>query len=642
MFQISERKCIALSLKNIGYAASYSCFKDVYERNKNRVSLFCPIFTPLIHYTKLMKLLRLYLPLILVLAACTSTKNTVSTSSKEANKLQTYVSFLASDSLKGRFPGTPESLIAANYLKEKLQSFGYRPLVNNGFQEFNIVASQRLGDGNTLTIDGKNLQPGKDFTVLSISSSDELSAKVGFVGYGLSIDQDGLEKDDYKDIDITGRWALIMLGAPDSKYEQYASYQAKAITARDKGAKGVIFVASSNAEEDSELMPFALREAGVGIPCVQLSRKAIDECMRKENQDLATIEKDLADDRNTISYLSDCMVTAHTNVESVKVDTKNVVMMLEGSDPTLKNESIIIGAHYDHLGFGGRGSGSRRPNEHAIHNGADDNASGVALVMLLAQKLAKQQDQLKRSIVVVLFDAEEQGIVGSKYFASNTPEEVGKVVAMINFDMVGRLNAERNIQISGVGTFEQGEEMVKSAYNPDSLKLTLSKGGFGPSDHASFYAKQIPVLYFTTGVHMDYHTPEDTAEKLDYNGMRSLELLAEDIIKQLANLPKAPVYQHAGDSDMNASSHQRFKVTLGIIPDFTSSGSDGMRADVISEGRPAHKAGMKAGDIIISIDKKPVYNIQDYMQRLSELKTGSTVEVIVKRGGEEVMLQVEL
>ncbi len=434
----------------------------------------------------------------------------------------------------------------------------------------------------------------------------------------------------------------MLLGAPNNQYELYSRYQSKAIIARDKGAKGVIFIADSSTNKDSQLMPFALREASIGIPCIQISRAVANEYMQKENRDLAIAEKNLANDLNTINYESDFVATANTNIESIRVSTNNVVMMLEGADPLLKNESIIIGAHYDHLGFGGKGSGSRRPDEHAIHNGADDNASGVALVMLLAEKLAKQKDKLKRSIVVALFSAEELGIIGSKHFTSHTPEEVGKMVAMLNFDMVGRLSTDRKIQISGVGTFEQGEELVKSSNNPDSLKLSLSKGGFGPSDHASFYAKQIPVLYFTTGVHLDYHTPYDKAEKIDYNGIHSVELLAEDIVKRLANLATAPVYQNAGDSDMSTGSHRRFKVTLGIIPDFTSNGNDGVRADVISEGRSAEKAGMKAGDVIIGINKKTIYNIQDYMQRLSELNAGDVVEVIVKREGQEVALQVQL
>jgi Zn-dependent M28 family amino/carboxypeptidase len=258
--------------------------------------------------------------------------------------------------------------------------------------------------------------------------------------------------------------------------------------------------------------------------------------MRRNSRDLATIEKNLANDINTISCESELVATANTNIESLEVNTYNVVMKLEGSDPHLKNESIIIGAHYDHLGFGGRGSGSLKPNEHTIHNGADDNASGVALVMLLAKKLAKQKEQLKRSIVVALFGAEEQGIVGSKHFVSHTPNDVGKMVAMLNFDMVGRLDEERKLQIGGVGTLKQGEELIKAASNPDSLKLSLSKGGFGISDHAVFCAKQLPVLYFTTGIHADYHTPYDTAEKIDYNGIRSIELLAEDIVKQLTSL----------------------------------------------------------------------------------------------------------
>ncbi len=560
--------------------------------------------------------------------------------SKEKELCQ-HVEFLASDSLKGRFPGTPESKAAATYIFNKLRSYGYTPLADNGIQQFDMTMTKGLGKRNVLSINGVGCKLGTDFTTLSISSNGNFEAKIDFVGYGLYVNEEGLERNEYQDVNIRGKWAMMLMGVPNGKYASYSGYQQKAVIAKERGAIGVIFVAEADSSGNGELMSFAKREVNVGIPCIQVSRKLANELLSGENTTLEMVEENLANNENRISYELGVVASAEAEVESAKITGANIVMMLKGSNTSL-DESIVIGAHYDHLGFGGVGSGSRRPQEHAVHNGADDNASGVALLLQLAEQLALQKELLKRNIVVVAFDAEEQGIVGSKYFVANVPKEAGKPVTMLNFDMVGRLNDKQVLQISGVGTFNGGEELVRSISNPNKLSLTLSKGGFGPSDHSAFYAKQIPVLYFTTGVHTDYHTPDDDSDKINCKGMAYICNFADKLAMKLATQPTAPVYQHAGDSEMDNRPMKVFKVTLGIIPDFMSSGSDGMRADVVSEGKPAYRAGMKSGDVIVGINKKTVHNIQDYMLRLSELKAGDIAEVEVLRGKERIVLYVQL
>jgi hypothetical protein len=323
-----------------------------------------------------------------------------------------------------------------------------------------------------------------------------------------------------------------------------------------------------------------------------------------------------------------------------KVPTFNVIMSLFGPVDSLC-ETIVIGAHYDHLGMGGTGSGSRKPNEIAVHYGADDNASGVAGIMEVARRLALCKDELKRNVVVGAFGAEEQGILGSKEFVRNRVAGIGKPALMCNIDMIGRMDSLRRLHIGGIGTFEGGESFVQSLPNPNHFNLILSKEGYGPSDHAAFYGSDIPVLYFHTGVHLDYHTPLDNIDKIDIEQMDKICGYIYEAIYQIATENKAPQFQKAGPSE---ASPQRasFKVSLGIIPDFSSTDSTGLRADFISEGRPAEKGGMKAGDIIKYINGKEVFNIYDYMERLGELTPGSMVTVQVRRKDELITLMIQL
>ena len=318
--------------------------------------------------------------------------------------------------------------------------------------------------------------------------------------------------------------------------------------------------------------------------------------------------------------------------------TFNVALMLEGSDPELKKECVVVGAHYDHLGRANFG-GSRMPDTQVIHYGADDNASGVAMVLEIAHKLAGEKP--KRTLVVAAFGAEEQGIIGSKYFVSHFPDTLPKPVLMVNLDMVGRLNEKRMLEINGTGTFAGAEDLLNATPNPDSLQITMIKGGFGPSDHTAFYGNQIPVLFFTTGVHNDYHTPEDNAEKINYLGMEKVYDYVLHIVEPLMNDSITPQYQKIGNE--SSATSPKFKVTFGIIPDFNNVyEGDGMRADFVTAGKSADKAGMKNGDIILQIGDKQIHSILDYMERLSELEAGESVYVKIKRGTEILTLIIDL
>ncbi len=328
--------------------------------------------------------------------------------------------------------------------------------------------------------------------------------------------------------------------------------------------------------------------------------------------------------------------------------THNIIAVLPGKDKKLKHEYILVGSHYDHLGLGGKDSGSRRPDTLAVHPGADDNASGDAVVLELAKHFKKVRQS--RSIIFAFFGAEEQGLIGSKQFVEwmkkedtgrkHLPNNIKGIVAMVNLDMVGRMR-DNSLSVSGTGTSSNFKALAEQVAEKTSVNISCTADGYGPSDQASFVAADIPVLYLTTGGHMEYHTPADVPSTINYDGMQQTLNYTKELVTQLANLPDAPDFINVPSS--TTMSHASFKVTMGLMPDVTGASTiPGLRADIVVAGKPAHKAGMKSGDIIQEIDGKPVNDINEYMERLSELKAGTTIPVKVLRGEETIILQVEL
>ncbi len=328
--------------------------------------------------------------------------------------------------------------------------------------------------------------------------------------------------------------------------------------------------------------------------------------------------------------------------------THNIIAVLPGTDKQLKHEYIVVGSHYDHLGMGGKDSGSRRPDTLAVHPGADDNASGDAVILELAKYFKKAQ--LPRSIIFAFFGAEEQGLIGSKDFVEwmkkgdkrrkHLPADIKGIVAMVNLDMVGRMR-DNSLSVSGTGTSSNFKEIAEKVAALTKVNISCTADGYGPSDQASFVAADIPVLYLTTGGHMEYHTPADMPHTINYDGMQQTFDYTKELLTELAKLPVAPDFINVPSS--TTMSHAAFKVTLGLMPDVTGASTvPGLRADIVVAGKPAHAAGMKSGDIIQEIDGKPVKDINEYMERLAELKAGTTIPVKVLRGEETIILQVHL
>lgn len=292
--------------------------------------------------------------------------------------------------------------------------------------------------------------------------------------------------------------------------------------------------------------------------------------------------------------------------------------------------TIVIGAHYDHLGFGGDGS-LFRGDEKAIHNGADDNASGVAVMLDLAKKL--QKTNTNNNYLFIAFSGEEMGLLGSNYFVKNPTFDIKKVNYMINMDMVGRLKQDSTLAVYGVGTSTRFKQTLKA--NNDKFKLVENESGVGPSDHTSFYLSDIPVLHFFTGQHEDYHKPSDDFEKLNYEGMNTISNYIFAVISDLNNAGKLSFRTTKNESE----EVPRFKVGLGVIPDYLYDGK-GMRIDGVTEGRAAHKAGLLKGDVVIKLGETDITDMMSYMKALSTFSEGDSTKVVVDRDGKQVVAEL--
>jgi len=422
----------------------------------------------------------------------------------------------------------------------------------------------------------------------------------------------------------------------------YNSDRDKALIARDKGAAGILMVSGYEYDTTDILatLYWDKSRSDVGIPAFNISRKVAESIFKNTGHGLKDLETILSDSLRPFSFGTGVTAQGLSGIRQINSTLRNVYAEVRGNDDKRNDEYIIVGAHFDHLGFGGPGSGSRSFELNKIHHGADDNASGVAAVIELAQKVAASKDDMKRSVMFVAFDGEEMGLLGSKKFVQRMPMDKSLVSAMINFDMVGRLSEDSLLFIGGTGTSQEGEEILNEL-NMGRFKLSLSTDGYGPSDHASFYAADIPVFFLSTGAHADYHTPNDIAFYINYEGEKRIVEYAYDLIMELANRKNLLTYQEAGPKERKKAGYD-FKVTLGIMPDFTSSSNEGLRVDGVREGGPAYGGGMLKGDIIVAIEGKEILNIYDYMARLKQLSPGQIITVDVMRNGNEEVLIVQL
>ncbi|MDQ3194527.1 MAG: M28 family peptidase, partial [Bacteroidota bacterium] len=501
-------------------------------------------------------------------------------------------------------------------------------------------------------IDGirNSFNAGKDFTPLGFSSSGKIEGDLVFVGYGITMHEQNY--DDYKDkngngIDVKGKVLVMMKYSPggndshDNPFQKFESARLKTVKARDAGAAGIIFINGPDSGDDylSKLRYDNVLQ-NAGIPVINSRRFIIENIFKENGLDLLQIQNEIDSTKTPNSFvLKNFKAFIETNVSPVKAETSNVLGFLEGNDPVLKNEVIVIGAHKDHLGFGTYGS-LHKGNDKQIHNGADDNASGISGLLELAQKLSFEKNDMKRSILFMAFGAEEAGLIGSAHFTKSKIFESMNIVAMLNMDMIGRLTDDKLI-IYGTGTSTGWNDIIDSLNKKYNFKLTKTPDGFGPSDHSSFYAKNIPVLHFFSGTHSDYHSPTDDIDKINTKGEVRIADLIYDVTLALNEMQTRPDFIKVVSNNNENRSMGNVKVYVGTIPDYSFT-AEGMKLSGVKEGSPAEKSGLKAADIIIKFGSKGVKNIYDYMYAMGEFKPGEEADVVILRNNEIVNLKITL
>ena len=573
------------------------------------------------------------------------------------------VGFLAAEERQGRMTGSAGAKQAADYIAARLQDAQLRPAGDNNtfFQKFEFNAGVKvLKEKNELVLRGDaksepvRFQIEKDFAPLSFTENQTVDAEVVFVGYGLSVPGQGAEGyDSYAGVDVKNKIALVLRYVPEEvdpkrrqELNRYAGLRYKAMLARERGAKAVLFVTGPNSPNKGELVPasFDASMANSGIVAASISGNVADALFQRAGKDLKSLQSALdRENPHAESGFTLPNVTARITaaVEHIRKDDRNVIAVLPPSGPPERAEYVVIGAHYDHLGFGETGAMQRKGEEGKIHPGADDNASGTAAVLELAASLAVERkakpEEFHRGIVFAFWSGEEIGMIGSSYFVEHPTATLSNVAAYLNFDMVGRLR-ENKLSLQGVGSSKAWRRLIEKRNVAAGFNLSLQEDPYLPTDVTAFYPKGVPVLNFFTGGHDDYHRPTDTAEKLDYDGLERITKFVRALVVDLAKGEERPDYVKVQQS-AQPGGRETLRVFLGTIPDYATEVM-GVKLAGIRGGSPAEKAGLKPGDVIVEFGSQKVSNIYDYTYALDAAKIGQPVDIVVMRDGERVKITV--
>lgn len=509
-------------------------------------------------------------------------------------EIQTDIQYLSNDKLEGRRAGTPGEKLASDYIITSFQKTGLKPLGDKGgwLQSFEIYDGKDISQCH-FTINNIELVLDKEYFPLSFSANEKVTGSPA-----IALQESG------------SPWFFDLKEIMESAQNNPHFDMEKALLVKTRifagrGASAVIFYNSSKTDDGVEFNP-AEGILPEKIPVLYVTRAGRKKYLKDISQSLD--------------------VVIDVNVEEKKRWGHNIIGYLDKGAPY----TVVIGAHYDHLGYGEDGNSLYLGHEKMIHHGADDNASGTAALMELARMLYKSKS-LRSNYLFIAFSGEESGLLGSKYFTQHPSVDLTKISYMLNMDMVGRLNDSTHVLIiGGYGTSPEWSRMISSTVNKKTFTLKLDSSGTGPSDHTSFYLKNIPVLFFFTGIHPDYHKPTDEASKINYPGEVQVIHLIYSITEKMDGMNK-PVFTKTRDEQFGEA--PAFNVTLGIMPDYSFSGS-GVRIDAISEGRPAEKAGLQTGDVIIRLGSYPVSSLQSYMEALSKFNREDKTTVEFNRGTE--------
>jgi len=598
---------------------------------KNRLWPYCPL---------------LILALVVLLAASTPVPQA------DPARYLNDIKSLASPEMEGRGAGTKGLTRSEHLIEQRYKELGLRPAGVNGYaQPFKVVTGARLKSDNHFIVETagskKQIKIDQDFVPYSFSASGEVGAPLIFAGYGATADE--FHYDDYADLDVKDKIVVVLRYEPSGFAEkignhsltQHSQLITKAINARNHGAKAVVVLNGKLGDGDEDLLSRFGSVSGpesVGIVMAQVKNSVAESWFQSTGKSLQEVQEQINSTSKPASFaFPDTLhLWLHIDIETTRATVNNVLAWLPGQT----DEYVMIGAHYDHLGRGN--FDSLAPSQIGqVHPGADDNASGTAGVLELARLLARRGGQLKRSILFMNFAGEELGLLGSAAWVKDPTRPLAKAVAMINMDMIGRIKDDK-VYIGGVGTGSSFKSVLEQAQKDASFKIEYSAGGYSSSDHTSFVTKKIPVLFFFSGLHSDYHKPSDTWDKINAPSAARLLDMVGNVAVQLADATDAPAFQVvAEDKPPTGGGGGGYGPYFGSIPDFGQT-ENGVKFSDVKPNSPAAKAGLKAGDILVQFGNKPIKNLYDFTDALRRSKVGDVVDVKVMRDGQPVTASVKL
>ncbi len=548
--------------------------------------------------------------LLVFVIACSPSKKINKEDVQLLDNLKAHIQYLSDDKLEGRRTGTAGEKQAMEYISNQFSSTGLLPKgTSNYYQAFEVNEGKQIDPSTELSINGSKLETGKEYFPFPYSAPGKMEALPAIAVQEADMPWFVDLKDALEENKANPHFDL-----PDYIYTNTKK-------AKDKGATA-LFIYNTSGTDDKLVFNGKDKSATLTIPVIYIKKEAAAKYLKDPS---ATINVKFA------VSLSDKKRTGY-----------NVVGFVDNGAPT----TVVIGAHFDHLGYGEDGNSRHTTTEPAIHNGADDNASGTAALIELSKKL-KSSTLKNNNYLFIAFSGEELGLYGSKYYTEHPTIDLKTVNYMINMDMVGRLNdSSKVLTIGGYGTSPAWEKVInnydffKLPYKTNvqpPLVIRTDSSGTGPSDHTSFYRKDIPVLFYFTGLHTDYHKPSDDADKINYGGEQLIVKHVLGVVQQLDNQPKLAFIK---TREAQTTTSARFSVSMGIMPDYTWSGN-GLRSDGVSEGKPAQKAGLKAGDIILQIGDFKITSMESYMQTLGKFKKGDKAKVVYLRGKDTLETTVE-
>jgi hypothetical protein len=572
--------------------------------------------------------------------------------SADSTRYLNDIKTLSAPDMEGRGAGTKGLGRATKYLERRYKGLRLQPAGTNGYlQPFTVTTGAKLRSDNEFIVDeGGKKQPltlNQDFVPASFSSSGSLTAPVVFAGYGASAEEFGY--DDYAGLDVKDKIVVVLRYEPEifgvksgqHGLTQHSQLISKAINARSHGAKALVLVNGKLGDGEEDLL---MRFGGVsgpqdaGIMLLQVRNAVADGWLKSAGKSLTDVQQQVnhSGKPDSFAFPAALRLSLKVDIEATHARVNNVLAYLPGKTA----EYVIIGAHYDHLGRGD--SNSLAPSQIGkIHPGADDNASGTAGVLELARLFAPMKGQLDRGILFMSFSGEELGLLGSAEWLKDPTLPPDKCVAMLNMDMIGRIK-DNKVYIGGVGTGSTFKAILEQAQKREpNFKIEYSAGGYSASDHTSFVAKKIPVLFFFSGLHSDYHKPSDTWDKINAPSAAQLLDLIGDVATQLAEAPSPPAFITVVEDKPVSGGGGGYGPYFGSIPDFGEV-KDGVRFSDVRPGSPAAKAGLKAGDILVQFGDKPIHNLYDFTDALRRSKVGEVVEVKVLRDGQPITASVKL